>query len=197
MPPEIDLFAIERGSITAPAGCGKTQLIAETLIPGREKDRYQDYLRKIIQAGFPFDLARTVAGLPYTAAYLDIIAIANDLAFPVKEVGTTYSMLAEAMSVTALMHLVNRAATTDHWDLSAQRLIVRQLEHLTGAVVRSAIATKKSAALEAVTDFLSQHHETLERYHQGIQDLHDKPVTFSALFVLVHQLESLVQARPA
>jgi len=32
VPPEIDLFAIERGSITAPAGCGKTQLIAETLI---------------------------------------------------------------------------------------------------------------------------------------------------------------------
>jgi len=32
VPLEIDLFAIERGSITAPAGCGKTQLIAETLI---------------------------------------------------------------------------------------------------------------------------------------------------------------------
>lgn len=31
MPPEIDLFAIERGSVTAPAGCGKTQLIVETL----------------------------------------------------------------------------------------------------------------------------------------------------------------------
>ena len=31
MPPEIDLFAIVRGSVTAPAGCGKTQLIAETL----------------------------------------------------------------------------------------------------------------------------------------------------------------------
>jgi DNA helicase-2/ATP-dependent DNA helicase PcrA len=28
---EIDLFAIARGSVTAPAGCGKTQLIAETL----------------------------------------------------------------------------------------------------------------------------------------------------------------------
>lgn len=36
MPPEIDLFAIERGSITAPAGCGKTQLIAETLIAHRQ-----------------------------------------------------------------------------------------------------------------------------------------------------------------
>lgn len=31
MPPEIDLFAFARGSITAPAGCGKTQLIADTL----------------------------------------------------------------------------------------------------------------------------------------------------------------------
>lgn len=32
MPPdEIDLFAIERGSVTAPAGCGKTQLIATSL----------------------------------------------------------------------------------------------------------------------------------------------------------------------
>ncbi len=31
MPPELDLFAITRGSITAPAGCGKTQLIADTL----------------------------------------------------------------------------------------------------------------------------------------------------------------------
>lgn len=31
MPPEIDLLAIERGSITAPAGCGKTQLIADAL----------------------------------------------------------------------------------------------------------------------------------------------------------------------
>jgi hypothetical protein len=28
MPPEIDLLAIERGAITAPAGCGKTELIA-------------------------------------------------------------------------------------------------------------------------------------------------------------------------
>lgn len=32
MLPEIDLLAIELGSITAPAGCGKTQLIADTLI---------------------------------------------------------------------------------------------------------------------------------------------------------------------
>ena len=31
MPPEIDLLAIPRGSITAPAGCGKTQLIADAL----------------------------------------------------------------------------------------------------------------------------------------------------------------------
>ncbi|MBO3056569.1 UvrD-helicase domain-containing protein [Burkholderia pseudomallei] len=31
MPPEIDLLAFNRGSITAPAGCGKTQLITDTL----------------------------------------------------------------------------------------------------------------------------------------------------------------------
>ncbi|WP_019647124.1 UvrD-helicase domain-containing protein [Novispirillum itersonii] len=29
--PEIDLFAVTRGTVTAPAGCGKTHLIAETL----------------------------------------------------------------------------------------------------------------------------------------------------------------------
>src|SRR4051812_38830759 len=31
-PPEIDLLAINRGSVTAPAGCGKTHLIAEALM---------------------------------------------------------------------------------------------------------------------------------------------------------------------
>jgi len=31
MPLELDLFAVARGSVTAPAGCGKTQLIADTL----------------------------------------------------------------------------------------------------------------------------------------------------------------------
>ena len=31
MPPEVDLSVIERGSVAAPAGCGKTQLIAEAL----------------------------------------------------------------------------------------------------------------------------------------------------------------------
>lgn len=31
MPPELDLLAVDRGSVTAPAGCGKTQLIADTL----------------------------------------------------------------------------------------------------------------------------------------------------------------------
>ncbi len=31
MPPELDLFGVARGSVTAPAGCGKTQLIADTL----------------------------------------------------------------------------------------------------------------------------------------------------------------------
>jgi DNA helicase-2/ATP-dependent DNA helicase PcrA len=30
--PEVDLLAIERGSVTAPAGCGKTHLIAEALV---------------------------------------------------------------------------------------------------------------------------------------------------------------------
>ncbi|MFN7883606.1 MAG: UvrD-helicase domain-containing protein, partial [bacterium] len=30
--PEIDLLRIERGSVTAPAGCGKTHLIAEALV---------------------------------------------------------------------------------------------------------------------------------------------------------------------
>lgn len=32
MPLEYDLFAFRRGTITAPAGCGKTQIIADTLI---------------------------------------------------------------------------------------------------------------------------------------------------------------------
>ncbi|WP_329840708.1 UvrD-helicase domain-containing protein [Stenotrophomonas geniculata] len=31
MPPEIDLYAIQRGSITAPAGCGKTELVTSSL----------------------------------------------------------------------------------------------------------------------------------------------------------------------
>jgi len=31
MPPELDLLVVARGSVTAPAGCGKTQLIADTL----------------------------------------------------------------------------------------------------------------------------------------------------------------------
>lgn len=31
MPPDYDLFAVNGGTITAPAGCGKTQLIADTL----------------------------------------------------------------------------------------------------------------------------------------------------------------------
>jgi hypothetical protein len=31
MPPEYDLLAVRRGTVTAPAGCGKTQLIADTL----------------------------------------------------------------------------------------------------------------------------------------------------------------------
>jgi DNA helicase-2/ATP-dependent DNA helicase PcrA len=31
MPPEINILAFQRGSVTAPAGCGKTQLIADTL----------------------------------------------------------------------------------------------------------------------------------------------------------------------
>jgi hypothetical protein len=31
MPPELDLLEVDRGSVTAPAGCGKTHLIADTL----------------------------------------------------------------------------------------------------------------------------------------------------------------------
>ena len=31
MTPEVDLLSIDRGSVTAPAGCGKTQLIVDAL----------------------------------------------------------------------------------------------------------------------------------------------------------------------
>lgn len=31
MPPELDVLSFDRGSVTAPAGCGKTQLIADTV----------------------------------------------------------------------------------------------------------------------------------------------------------------------
>lgn len=36
MPVEIDLLSVDRGSVTAPAGCGKTQLIADNLAQHRD-----------------------------------------------------------------------------------------------------------------------------------------------------------------
>lgn len=37
MTAEVDLFAIRRGSVTAPAGCGKTHLIATSLLRHEDK----------------------------------------------------------------------------------------------------------------------------------------------------------------
>ena len=50
-PVEIDLRAIDRGTVTAPAGCGKTQLIAHTLASAEK-------------VGVPVSLCGEMAGDP-------------------------------------------------------------------------------------------------------------------------------------
>ena len=49
MVPEIDLLAIERGSVAAPAGCGKTHVIAASLAGHVKLPRFSGVLRGLVQ----------------------------------------------------------------------------------------------------------------------------------------------------
>ena len=64
MPPEIDIFAARQGSVTAPAGCGKTQLIA-------------DALSQYVQAKPVLVLTHTNAGVTALRSRLQRAAVAS------------------------------------------------------------------------------------------------------------------------
>jgi DNA helicase-2/ATP-dependent DNA helicase PcrA len=83
---DIDLLAIRRGSVTAPAGCGKTQLIADSLI--RHADRKPILILTHTNAGVSVLRSRLErAGIPsrsYRLATLDGWALRTLNTFPAR-----------------------------------------------------------------------------------------------------------------
>lgn len=67
MPPEIDLLVVNRGSVTAPAGCGKTQQIAEAL--GAHRGRQPILVLTHTNAGVAALRARLAQASVLSSAY--------------------------------------------------------------------------------------------------------------------------------
>lgn len=86
MPPEINLYAFNRGSVTAPAGCGKTQLIADTL--GLHSDPKPILILTHTNAGVAALRSRmqraNIRGSAYRIATLDGFAMTLISKFPMR-----------------------------------------------------------------------------------------------------------------
>ena len=147
--------------------------------------------------GFPADLARTFAGLPYLTYALDIIEVALERKLAVADVGQVYFALSDALHSKWLMDNVEKLPVEGRWHAQARGVLRDELQaqqrSLVGIVLASATPGQKPDAL--VGEWLARDDAALKYTLSMFADMRNlRSMDFATLSVAVRRLAQIASA---
>ncbi len=89
--------------------------VADRLLVGSQRARYQEKLTELTDAGAPEELARTVATALDRFSMLDIDSLARRQEVPAETVAQLYYAVAERYRIDALLHRISGLPRSDRW----------------------------------------------------------------------------------
>jgi glutamate dehydrogenase len=143
--------------------------------------------------GFPADLAREFAVLPFLTYALDIIDIALEHRVPVADVGQAYFMLSDALHSKWLMDNVESLPVEGRWHAQARGVLRDELQAQQRALVSQELGHSKGNAGKAVADWLARDDASLKYTLNMFSDMRNlRHMDYPTLSVAVRRLGHIV-----
>jgi glutamate dehydrogenase len=144
--------------------------------------------------GFPDDLARGLACLPYLTYGLDIVEVALERNLPVADVGLVYFALSDALHSKWLMDSVEKLPVEGRWHAQARGVLRDELQaqqrSLVGIVLASASPGARPEAL--VRQWLARDDAALKYTLSMFGDMRNlRSMDFATLSVAVRRLAQI------
>jgi glutamate dehydrogenase len=163
------------------------------VLPAESRADLQDDAAQWQARGFPAELAREFAVLPFLTYALDIIDIALDLDVPVADVGQAYFMLSDALHSKWLMDNVESLPVDGRWHAQARGVLRDELQSQQRALVTAVLAGATGGADEAVNAWLARDDASLRYTLQMFTDMRNlRHLDYPTLSVAVRRLAHVV-----
>ena len=149
------------------------------------------------QRGFPEDLARAFASLPFLAYALDIVEVAIEQGLPVVDVAAAYFNLSDALHTKWLMDSVEALPVEGRWHAQARGVLRDELQAQQRALVAQVLGAagaggKPQALVEA---WLGRDDATLKYTMAMFADMRNlRGLDYPTLSVAVRRLAQVVAA---
>ncbi|MAL03527.1 MAG: glutamate dehydrogenase, partial [Arenimonas sp.] len=149
--------------------------------------------------GYPEDMARAFASLPFLAYALDIVEVAIEQALPVSEVAATYFSLSDALHTKWLMDAVEALPVGGRWHAQARGVLRDELQAQQRALVGQVlVAGAGQPAPERVSRWLERDDAALRYTLAMFADMRDlRDLDYPTLSVAVRRLAQVVASGAA
>ena len=149
--------------------------------------------------GYPEDMARAFASLPFLAYALDIVEVAIERSLPVAEVAATYFSLSDALYTKWLMDAVEALPVDGRWHAQARGVLRDELQAQQRALVGQVLlAGVGLPAEERVERWLERDDQSLRYTMAMFADMRDlRDLDYPTLSVAVRRLAQVVASGAA
>ncbi|WP_290593620.1 NAD-glutamate dehydrogenase domain-containing protein [Arenimonas sp. SCN 70-307] len=149
--------------------------------------------------GYPVELARSFASLPFLAYALDIVEVAIERKLPVARVAATYFTLADALCTKWLMDAVEALPVSGRWHAQARGVLRDELQAQQRALVGQVLAGAGGAEPgDVVGQWLGRDEPALRLAQAMFADLRNlRELDYPTLSVAVRRLAQVVAAGAA
>jgi glutamate dehydrogenase len=168
------------------------------VLPAESLADLQDDAASWQRKGFPAELAREFALLPFLTYSLDIIDIALDRGAPVADVGQAYFALSDALHSKWLMDNVESLPVEGRWHAQARGVLRDELQSQQRALVSQVLAGAHNGAAQAVAEWLARDDASLKYTLNMFQDMRNlRHMDYPTLSVAVRRLAHVVASAGA
>ena len=167
------------------------------ILPGESQAAMQADIDHWTGLGFPNELARSLACLPYLTYGLDIVEVAIERRLAVADVGQVYFALSDALHSKWLMDNVEKLPVDGRWHAQARGVLRDELQaqqrSLVGIVLASAAPGTAPGAL--VGQWLARDDAALKYTLSMFADMRNlRSMDFATLSVAVRRLAQIASA---
>ena len=149
--------------------------------------------------GYPEDMARAFASLPFLAYALDIVEVAIERSLPVAEVAASYFSLSDALHTKWLMDAVEALPVGGRWHAQARGVLRDELQAQQRALVGQVLVAGAGLPAEQRVERWLERDDAALRYTMAMfADMRDlRDLDYPTLSVAVRRLAQVVASGAA
>jgi glutamate dehydrogenase len=166
-----------------------------SLLSGADRSGFAEERARWLDLGFGQALAEQLAGLPFIISSLDMIEVALERKFDVKEVAKVYFGLGETLHLKWLLEKIDELPVEGRWHAHARGVMRDELQAQQSALVAQVLAQGEGTAEQRVAKWIARDDPSLRFTLSMFNDMRNqRGMDYPTVSVAVRRLAQIAAA---